>query len=73
MKKILIAVALLGSLGLLASCTSKTCVCYQVVNGHMTMNDTYTDLNTACASLTNDYRVCVEESERVNPEDVAWK
>lgn len=73
MKKIITAAVLLYSLCVLASCNTKTCVCYEVVGQQMTMQDTYTDINNACSSLSTERRICVEESERVNPEDVAWK
>lgn len=73
MKKAFVIFSIIGSLALLSSCTMKTCVCYELVGGQMTMTDTYTDMGSACSSLSNNYRTCVEESERVNPGDVAWK
>ncbi len=73
MKKFFVTCALIGALALFGSCTLKTCVCYELVGSQMTMVDTYTDMGSACSSLSNNNRTCVEESERVNPGDVAWK
>ena len=67
-----IAVFALG----MSSCNMKTCVCYEPVGGVMTMNDTYVDPSVACSTLGSEsiynYRVCVEENERVDPSLIAY-
>lgn len=69
MKKLFVAVLMMGSLSIM-SC-DKICVCYQPVNGVMTMSDVVTSYETRCASLTTGNRICVEESERVDPDKIA--
>lgn len=69
MKKIILSLVLLGSLSVM-SC-DKICVCYEPVNGVMTMNDVLASEDTRCNSLSAGQRICVEESERVDPGQIA--
>lgn len=69
MKKISLALLLIGSLSVM-SC-DKICVCYEPVNGVMTMTDVLASEETRCNSLSTGQRICVEESERVNPDQIA--
>lgn len=71
MKKITLSIIALVAIVCLSSCDSKICVCYQPVNGVMTMSDTYTSTDVRCNSLSTTTRTCVEESERVDPGDIA--
>ena len=54
----------------IASC-EKTCVCYEPVNGTMTMRDVFASNSKKCTSLSTARRTCVEESERVDPSQIA--
>ena len=61
----------LGALAL-ASCDSKSCRCYELVNAHWTgPSTTVTAAGTRCASLNNSYRVCNEmEDPIIDPSDI---
>lgn len=69
MKKIILAIFLIGSLSVI-SC-GKICVCYEPINGVMTMSDVMASEDVRCNSLSAGPRICVEESERVNPDQIA--
>jgi hypothetical protein len=61
----------LGALAL-ASCDTKSCRCYEMVNAHWTgPNTTVAAAGTRCSDLNNYYRVCNEmEDPILNPNDI---
>ena len=67
-KRILISLAALAALGF-ASCDSKLCYCYE--NGQE--QQLYISPDLPCHSQSTATRGCVEQNERMNPDDVAWK
>lgn len=69
MKKLLFIIPC--ALLLLASCDMKKCYCYEPINGLMTVDETYTDINSQCSSLSTTRRICVEEQEYVDPNSMA--
>lgn len=71
MKFKLILLFALGALAL-ASCDSKSCRCYELVNAHWTgPNTTVTTAGTRCSALNNSYRVCNEMDDPIlNPDDI---
>lgn len=73
MKKITFfaAVSLLAMV-CLSSC-GKRCWCYQAVNGTMTESEVYTDEYERCNTLSNLTRTCVEDGERMDPSQIAYK
>ena len=56
-----------------ASCDSKLCYCYDYTNEGVMEQEVYTNSETHCNALSNSSRVCVEQNERMNPGDIAWK
>lgn len=71
-KRILISLATLAALGF-ASCDSKLCYCYESTAQGVYEQEVYTNTDTPCSSMTTGTRGCVEENERMNPGDIAFK
>lgn len=71
MKRRLTLILALGALAL-ASCDSKSCRCYELVNTHWTgPNTTVTAAGTRCSDLNNSYRVCNEMDDPIlDPDDI---
>ena len=67
-KKLLIPLAAIAALSF-ASCDTKLCYCYE--NGQEQQLYISTDL--PCNSQSTASRGCVEQNERMDPDDVAWK
>lgn len=67
-KRILIALAAVAALSF-ASCDSKLCYCYE--NGQE--QQLYISPDLPCNSYSTASRGCVEQNERMDPGDVAWK
>ena len=65
----LVATAMLA----LASCDSKMCFCYETTPTGVLEQEVYTNTDTHCNALSNSTRTCVEQNERMNPGDIAWK
>lgn len=72
MKKILILVLVAGA-GLLTSCDTKSCRCYEYVNGRWTgPSTTITLAGTACGDLNSGTTYCNEEDDPIiDPDDIA--
>lgn len=71
MKKTLFLMAASLLMALASSCGSKTCVCYEPVNGVMTMQDVLYPDGTRCKDQSTSRRTCVEEAERLDPSQMA--
>jgi len=71
-KKLLIPIAACAVL-LFASCDMKKCYCYDITSQGVIEQEEYTNSDTPCSALGNSNRGCVEEHERMNPGDIAWK
>ena len=56
-----------------ASCDSKLCYCYETTPNGVLEQEVYTNTETHCNALSNSIRECVEQNERMNPDDIAWK
>ena len=54
---------------MLSSCDTKLCYCYE--NGYE--QTVYVNPDTPCNSMTRGERGCVEQNERMDPNDVAKK
>lgn len=65
----LVAAAMLA----LVSCDSKMCYCYETTPTGVLEQEVYTNTDTHCNTLSNSTRTCVEQNERMNPGDIAWK
>ena len=62
MKKVFFLMAVFA-IAILASCETKTCICYESVGGTWTKNETYADAAERCANLSTTTRKCVESYE----------
>ena len=71
-KRILIPLAALAALSF-ASCDSKLCYCYESTSGGVYESEVYVNTDTPCSSMTTGTRGCVEENERMNSGDIAYK
>ena len=67
-KKVIIPLAAVAAL-FLASCDSKLCYCYE--NGEE--QQLYISPDLPCNSQGTATRGCVEQNERMDPDDSAWK
>ena len=67
-KKVIIPLAAVASL-FLASCDSKLCYCYE--NGEE--QQLYISPDLPCNSQGTATRGCVEQNERMDPDDIAYK
>lgn len=67
-KKVIIPLAAVAAL-FLASCDSKLCYCYE--NGEE--QQLYISPDLPCNSQGTATRGCVEQNERMDPDDIAWK
>lgn len=57
---------------LLASCETKTCVCYEQVSGRWVKSETVANSDERCANLSTNIRRCVESyDEDIDPEQIA--
>lgn len=73
MKKTLsFAAVAVVTLVLLASC-GKRCWCYQALGGGVTETSVYTDDYNECNTLSTLNRTCVEDAERMDPSQIAYK
>ncbi|MCQ2298161.1 MAG: hypothetical protein MJZ51_06040 [Bacteroidales bacterium] len=73
MKKI-ITCAVVATVALLAfSSCGKRCWCYQAVGNAITESEVYTDDYNSCNSLSTLSRTCVEDGERMDPSQIAFK
>lgn len=71
-KKLLLPVA--ASLALLtASCDSKLCYCYEPTASGTYESEVYVNSDTPCSSMNHGDYACVENNERMNPGDIAYK
>ena len=68
-KRLVIPAALVFSALCFSSCDSKLCYCYE--NGEE--QQLYISPDLPCNSQGTATRGCVEQNERMNPDDVAWK
>lgn len=75
MKKIFFAAICILAISSLSSCDTKRCYCYRQVGGTTTVDETYTDISASCNSLSIYNRHCVEESQYIDPSQIAidWK
>lgn len=71
-KRILLSLAALAALTF-ASCDSKLCYCYQTTSTGVYENEVYTNTDNHCNVLSNSSRTCVEQNERMNPGEIAYK
>lgn len=71
MRKNLIAIIAVATTATLVSCDSKTCVCYESINGQMTQTETLTDPSTRCNTLSTSRVTCVEVGEEIDPSQMA--
>lgn len=72
-KSIVMALSAVAAVVLLASCDSKLCYCYQTTSAGVHEEEVYTNTDNHCNVLSNSSRTCVEQNERMNPGDIAWK
>ena len=72
-KRIVMALSAVAAVVLLASCDSKLCYCYQTTSAGVPEEEGYTNTDNHCNVLSNSSRTCVEQNERMNPGDIAWK
>lgn len=72
-KRIVMALSAVAAVVLLASCDSKLCYCYQTTSAGVHEEEVYTNTDNHCNVLSNSSRTCVEQNERMNPGDIAWK
>ena len=72
-KKLLIPLVAFAAL-CFASCDSKLCYCYESANPQgVYEQEVYTNTDTPCSAMSTSTRGCVEQNERMNPDDIAWK
>lgn len=71
-KKVLIALAAVAAI-CFAACDGKLCYCYEYTTNGVLEQEVYANTDTPCGALTNSSRTCVEQNERMNPGDIAWK
>ena len=71
-KKVIIALAAGAALSL-SACDSKLCYCYQTTYNGVHEEEVYTNTDNHCNVLSNSSRTCVEQNERMDPNDIAWK
>ena len=71
-KRILISLAALAALGF-ASCDSKLCYCYEPTTSGVYESEVYVNTDTPCSSMTTGTRGCVEENERMDQGQIAYK
>ncbi|MBR4229905.1 MAG: hypothetical protein IKR83_04270 [Bacteroidales bacterium] len=72
-KRIVMALSAVAAVVLLTSCDSKLCYCYQTTSAGVHEEEVYTNTDNHCNVLSNSSRTCVEQNERMNPGDIAWK
>ena len=58
---------------LLVSCDSKLCYCYEPTASGPYESEVYTNSDTPCNSMNHGDYACVEQNERMNPGDIAYK
>ena len=71
-KRILIILAAVAALSF-ASCDSKLCYCYESGAQGVYEQEVYTNTDTPCSAMSNSNRGCVEENERMDPGQIAYK
>ena len=71
-KRILISLAALAAVGF-ASCDSKLCFCYESGAQGVYEQEVYTNTDTPCNAMSTSTRGCVEQNERMNPGEIAYK
>lgn len=71
-KKALIPLVVLAAL-CCAACDTKMCYCYETTPSGVMEQEVYTNTETHCNAMSNSSRTCVEQNERMNPSDIAWK
>lgn len=77
MKKLFVSLAIAAGALLAVSCDTKVCACYEYTSTAVVPSDIYVDEGSSCSaqsrgSLGNvGSRVCVEDNERLTPEQVA--
>lgn len=71
-KRILISLAALAAVGF-ASCDSKLCFCYESGAQGVYEQEVYTNTDTPCSAMSTSTRGCVEENERMDPGQIAYK
>ena len=68
-KRLLLALSACALAASFTACGNKLCYCYE--NGYET--EMYVSPDVACGAYTTATRGCVEENERMNPGDIAYK
>lgn len=56
-----------------ASCDSKLCYCYTSTSQGVHEEEVYTNTDTPCNALGSTSRGCVEQNERMDPGQIAYK
>ncbi|MBP5528125.1 MAG: hypothetical protein J6X79_06730 [Bacteroidales bacterium] len=71
-KKVVIPMAAVVAL-LFASCDSKLCYCYESTAQGVYESEVYTNTDSPCSALSTSNRGCVEQNERMDPGQIAYK
>lgn len=73
MKKSLLKLVALVAVICFTSCDMKLCYCYEATPESVYESEHYVNEDSPCGSLSHGDVTCVEQNERMNPEDIAHK